>query len=131
MYFGKKVLCSAEKSSVIWAEPHSRSSAEPNVRSITNVKCGLTIKPPIAYLINYPIIKGYVNVLVRYNIWFTNSTWECPPPRIFVLHWRICVKMIYMSCTWHTNDARPTSDARYYKYLCNIQLWGFQQLDKW
>ena len=24
----KKVLCSAEKSSVIWAEPHSRSSAE-------------------------------------------------------------------------------------------------------
>ena len=35
----KKVLCSAEKSSVIWAEPHSRSSAEhsaePNVRSIT------------------------------------------------------------------------------------------------
>ena len=33
----KKVLCSAEKSSVIWAEPHSRSSAEPNVRSVTNV----------------------------------------------------------------------------------------------
>ena len=24
----KKVLCSAEKSSVIWAEPHGRSSAE-------------------------------------------------------------------------------------------------------
>ena len=24
----KKVLCSAEKSSVIWAEPHSKSSAE-------------------------------------------------------------------------------------------------------
>ena len=24
----KKVLCSAEKSSVIWAEPHRRSSAE-------------------------------------------------------------------------------------------------------
>ena len=24
----KKVLCFAEKSSVIWAEPHSRSSAE-------------------------------------------------------------------------------------------------------
>jgi hypothetical protein len=24
----KKVLCSAEKSSVIWAEPHNRSSAE-------------------------------------------------------------------------------------------------------
>ena len=24
----KKGLCSAEKSSVIWAEPHSRSSAE-------------------------------------------------------------------------------------------------------
>ena len=24
----KKVLCSAEKSSVIWAEPHSRSSDE-------------------------------------------------------------------------------------------------------
>ena len=24
----KKVLCSAEKSSVIWAEPHSRSSAK-------------------------------------------------------------------------------------------------------
>ena len=31
----KKVLCSAEKSSVIWAEPHSRSSAEPNVWSVT------------------------------------------------------------------------------------------------
>ena len=27
-YNMKKVLCSAEKSSVIWAEPHGRSSAE-------------------------------------------------------------------------------------------------------
>ena len=35
----KKVLCSAEKSSVIWAEPHSRSSAEPNVPSVTNAWC--------------------------------------------------------------------------------------------
>ena len=34
----KKVLCSAEKSSVIWAEPYSRSSAEPNVRSVTSLK---------------------------------------------------------------------------------------------
>jgi hypothetical protein len=33
----KKVLFSAEKSSVIWAEPHSRSSAKPNVRSVTKV----------------------------------------------------------------------------------------------
>ena len=32
----KKVLCSAEKSSVIWAEPHGRSSAEQSVRSVTN-----------------------------------------------------------------------------------------------
>ena len=31
----KKVLCSAEKGSVIWAEPNSRSSAEPNVWSVT------------------------------------------------------------------------------------------------
>ena len=31
----KKVLCSAKKSSVIWAEPHSKSSAKPNVRSVT------------------------------------------------------------------------------------------------
>ena len=30
----KKVLCSAEKSSVIWAEPHSRSSAEQFGRSL-------------------------------------------------------------------------------------------------
>ena len=28
LYEKKKVLCSAEKSSVIWAESHSRSSAE-------------------------------------------------------------------------------------------------------
>ena len=34
----EKVLCSAEKSSVIWAEPHSRSSAEPNVRSVTTLQ---------------------------------------------------------------------------------------------
>ena len=26
--YEKEVLCSAEKSSVIWAEPHSRGSAE-------------------------------------------------------------------------------------------------------
>ena len=31
----KKVLCSAEKSSVIWAEPHNSSSAEPNVQFLT------------------------------------------------------------------------------------------------
>ena len=37
MYYEKKVLCSAEKSSVIWAEPHSRNSAEPNVRSVTTL----------------------------------------------------------------------------------------------
>ena len=30
----KQVLCSAEKSSVIWAEPYSISSAETNVRSV-------------------------------------------------------------------------------------------------
>jgi len=37
----KKVLCSAEKSSVIWAEAHSRSSAKLNVRSVTKtVKVG-------------------------------------------------------------------------------------------
>ena len=29
----EKVLCSAEKSSVIWAEPHSRGSAEQFCRS--------------------------------------------------------------------------------------------------
>ena len=28
IYYEKKILCSAEKSSVIWAEPHSRSLAE-------------------------------------------------------------------------------------------------------
>ena len=33
----EKVLCSAEKSSVILAEPNSSISAEPNVRSVTNV----------------------------------------------------------------------------------------------
>ena len=33
----KKVLCFAEKSSVIWAEPHIRSSAELNVRSVTTL----------------------------------------------------------------------------------------------
>ena len=32
----KKVLCSAEKSSVIWAKPHNRSSAKPNVRLVTS-----------------------------------------------------------------------------------------------
>ena len=34
---GKKVLCSAEKSSVIWAEPHSRSSAKQFCRSERSV----------------------------------------------------------------------------------------------
>jgi hypothetical protein len=33
----KKVLCSAEKSSVIWAEPHSRSSAEQFCRTERSV----------------------------------------------------------------------------------------------
>ena len=36
-YNMKKVLCSAEKSSVIWAKPHSRSSAKPNSRSVTTL----------------------------------------------------------------------------------------------
>ena len=45
----KKVLCSAEKSSVIWAEPHSRSSAKQFGRTERSVshyqtvhKCGHT-----------------------------------------------------------------------------------------
>ena len=45
----KKVLCSAQKRSVIWAEPHSRSSAknssaEPNVRSVTTLHSMLSGK---------------------------------------------------------------------------------------
>ena len=37
----KKVLCLAEKSSVIWAKAHSRSSAKLNVRLVTKtVKVG-------------------------------------------------------------------------------------------
>ena len=39
----KKVLCSAEKSSVIWAEPHSRSSAEQFGRTKRS-RTGLDIK---------------------------------------------------------------------------------------
>ena len=40
----KKVLCSAEKSSVIWAKPHSRSSAEPNIWLVTNLKvCDINV----------------------------------------------------------------------------------------
>ena len=34
----EKVLCSAEKRSVIWAEPNSRSSAEPREPNVLPVK---------------------------------------------------------------------------------------------
>jgi hypothetical protein len=44
----KKVLCSAEKSSVIWAEFkvefRQNSSAEPNVRSVTRSQQNYTFK---------------------------------------------------------------------------------------
>ena len=39
----KKVLCSAEKSSVIWAEPHSRSSAEQFCRTERSVDHYITV----------------------------------------------------------------------------------------
>ena len=42
----KNVLCSAEKSSVICAEPHSRSSAEQFVRTERSVN-------------HYPVYKNY------------------------------------------------------------------------
>ena len=42
----KKVLCSADKSSVICAEPHSRSSAEQFVRTERSVN-------------HYPVYKNY------------------------------------------------------------------------
>ena len=66
----KKVLCSAEKSSVIWAEPHSKSSAEQFGRTersvyhyITGIRHSISLNIKTAfYLRNDPIIyKGPVD----------------------------------------------------------------------
>ena len=48
----KNVLCSAEKSSVIWAEPHSRSSAE---------QFGRTERTVGHYYKYFSVVYGYVN----------------------------------------------------------------------
>ena len=43
----KKVLCSAENSSVIWAEPHIRSLAKPNILSVNTMACGCQFSCPL------------------------------------------------------------------------------------
>ena len=43
----KNVLCSAEKSSVIWAEPHIRSLAKPNILSVNTMAYGCQFSCPL------------------------------------------------------------------------------------
>jgi hypothetical protein len=55
----EKVLCSAEKSSVIWAKPNSRSSAEPNVWSVTTaLPIDTNFKFPTSHCATYKFSPG-------------------------------------------------------------------------
>ena len=71
----KKVLCSAEKSSVIWAEPHSRSSAKQFGRTECSVghyyRTGLIfldVNHKLSFSIKVPMITKWRKYLVKYDL---------------------------------------------------------------
>ena len=90
----KKVLCSAEKSSVIWAEAHSRSSAKLNVRSVTKtVKVGYKMARK-GKKENEP---KYTNVNTAYCIKVLNNAWR---PLPLLVSWWILVTTSSTVVTW-------------------------------
>ena len=66
----KKVLCSAEKSSVIWAKPHSRSSAEQFCRTERSVDHQKDPQGSLPGVFPWDIIDGlYCKFDLFYGLW--------------------------------------------------------------